>query len=97
MEMESNTFEKNGKVYWAKPDIEVRVNGVRKLSPSYTFEVCCEEMELADVIEQEVYPQYHVGKDGEEDYVSYTSPLIVVVKERLSVVKDTRWLPRGDA
>ncbi len=95
--MESNTFEKNGKVYWATPTIEVRVNGMRKLSPSYTFEVCCEEMELADVIEQEVYPQYHEGRDGEEDYVSFTNPLVVVVKERLSVIKDTRWLPRGFA
>ena len=54
-------------------------------------------MELADVIEREVYPQYHVGKGGEENYVSYAAPLIVVVKERLSAAKDTRYLPRGFA
>ena len=95
--MENETFEKNGKTYWATPDVYVLVNGVRRLTPFDTFDICCEKMELADVTEQEVYPQYHVGKDGEEDYVSYTAPLIVVVKERLSVAKDTQWLPRGVA
>jgi len=95
--MTNETFKKDGKTYWAKPDVHVLVNGMRKLSPSYTFDVCCEEMELADVVEQEVYPQYHLGKDGEEDYVSYADPLVVVLRKRLSVIKDTRWLPRGAA
>ena len=95
--MESETFEKDGKTYWATPDVRVLVNGIRRISPFDTFDVCCERMELADVIQQEVYPQYHVGKDGEENYVSYTSPLVIVVKERLSAVKDTRWLPKGVA
>ena len=40
-------------------------------------------MESADVVEQEVFPQYIVGENGEEDYVSYSSPLVVVKKERL--------------
>ena len=96
-DMENETFEKDGKIYWATPDVEVLVNGVRRLSPFDTFDVCCKKMELADVIEREVYPQYHVGKGGEENYVSYAAPLIVVVKERLSAVKDTRYLPRGFA
>ena len=95
--MTNETFEKDGKIYWATPDVHVLVNGIRRLSPSYTFEVCCEEMELADVVEQKVYPQYHEGRDGEEDYVSYANPLIVVLRKRLSVAKDTRWLPKGAA
>jgi len=95
--MTNETFKKDGKTYWAKPDVRVLVNGIRRLSPFDTFDVCCERMELADVIEQEVYPQYYEGRDGEEGYVSYTAPLVVVVKERLSVIKDTRWLPRGTA
>jgi hypothetical protein len=43
-------------------------------------------MESADVVEQEVFPQYIVGENGEEDYVSYSSPLVVVKKERLLTV-----------
>ena len=95
--MKNETFQKDGKSYWATPDVHVLVNGIRRISPFDTFAFCCEEMELADVIEQEVYPQYHAGKDGEEDYVSYTAPLIVVIRERLSVAKDTRHLPRYSA
>jgi len=95
--MQNETFEKNGKTYWATPNVEVLVNGMKRISPFDTFDACCEKMELADVIEREVYPQYRVGKGGQEDYVSYSSPLIVVTKERLSVVKDTQWLPRGFA
>ena len=93
--MENKTFKKDGKVYYAEPDIEVLVNGVRKIGPDATFDWCCENIELADVIEREVYPQYHVGKHGEEVSGSYSSPLIVVTKERLSAVKDTRYIPRN--
>ena len=77
------TINKNGKVYWATPTVKVLVNGVTQISPFSTFEWCCEDMESADVVEQEVFPQYIVGENGEEDYVSYSSPLVVVKKERL--------------
>ena len=91
--MENKTFEQDGKTYYATPDIVIRVNGIKIISPVETFEWCCENMELSDVTESDVYPQYHVGEDGEEDYVSYSAPLVIVKKERLSAAKDTRWLP----
>ena len=92
--MESKTFEQDGRTYYATPDIVIRVNGMKRISPVETFEWCCENMELSDVTESEVFPQYHAGEGGEEDYVSYSDPLVVVKKERFSAAKDTRWLPR---
>ncbi len=92
--MASKTFEKDDKTYYATPDVVIRVNGIKRLSPFETFEWCCENMELSDVTESNVFPQYHAGHNGQEDYVSYSSPLVVVKKERLSAAKDTRWLPR---
>ena len=90
--MNNEIFEKGGKTYWTEPTIEVRVNGMRRFSHVETFEWCCDNMELADVIERKVYPQYHVSENGGEDHVSFSEPLIVVVRERLSLVKDTRFI-----
>tara|TARA_R100001443_G_scaffold79868_2_gene86929 strand:+ start:108 stop:380 length:273 start_codon:yes stop_codon:yes gene_type:complete len=88
-----NTFEKDGKTYWATPTTQVRVNGIRQLSPFATFESCCEEMELADVIEVDIYPQYVDLKNGDEPHLDMGKVITVVKKERLSSAKDTRWMP----
>tara|TARA_R100001086_G_scaffold219044_1_gene135836 strand:- start:258 stop:554 length:297 start_codon:yes stop_codon:yes gene_type:complete len=90
--MPENTFEKDGVLYWANPDLEIRINGIRQLSPATTFESACKQVELADVVEQEVYSRYVVGEDGEEDYILSTKPLVIQKRTRISVGKDTRYL-----
>ena len=90
--MPENTFEKDGVLYWANPDLEIRINGIRQLSPDTTFESACAEVEEADVVEQEVYRRYVIGENGEEDYILSTKPLVIEKRTRLTVGYDSRYI-----
>ncbi len=83
--IETETFKKNGKTYYSKPNVEVRVNGFRRIFD--TFEWCCEHMELSTVTETHIFPEYFA--DG--DYVSYSTPYVVLLRSRVSCAKDSRW------